>query len=72
MKSLSAEDFLSRPKMLLMTDAALEGFFEGASEAAGGGEGEESSTLLRLLLCFECELCSEVWVCEDLALDLLE
>lgn len=59
MKSLSAEDFLSRPKILLMTDAAFEGFFEGASDAGGGGEGEDSSALLRLLLCFECELCSE-------------
>lgn len=58
MKSLSADDFLSRPKMLLMTDAALEGFFAGASDADGDGEGDRSS-LLRLLVCLECELCFE-------------
>jgi hypothetical protein len=58
--------------MLLMTDAAFEAAFEGAFDAGGGGEGDESSTLLRLLVCLECELCLEAWVCDDLALDLLE
>lgn len=45
-------------------DGALDGDLEGAADGAfdGGGEG----ALLRLLECFEAE------VCEDLALDLLD
>ena len=69
MKSLSADDFLSRLKKLLMTDAAFEGFFVGASEAGGG---EDESSLSRLLVCLERELCFEASEGDDLDLDLLE
>jgi hypothetical protein len=58
--------------MLLMTEAAFEATFDGALED-GGGDGEDSTaSVWWLRLDLECEVCLDVSVCDDLALDLLE
>jgi hypothetical protein len=38
---LLAEDFASRPRMLLMIEAAFDGALDGALDT-GGGDGEDS------------------------------
>jgi hypothetical protein len=69
---LLAEDLESRPSMLLMTEAALDGALDGALEI-GGGEGEDSiASEWWLRLCLDRDVCLEVSVWDDLALDLLE
>jgi hypothetical protein len=65
MKSSSSSSCLdlSRPRMLLTMEAALDatlvGAFDGAFDAGAGGEGDELRSLRLLLLCSLCELCFE-------------
>lgn len=56
-------DLLSRPRILLTMDPALDGAFDGAFE--GGGDGP----LLLLPPCLERDECSVACVCDDLAFE---
>jgi len=57
--------------MLLMTEAVFEATLEGALEVGGDGE-DSTASVWWLRLDLECEVCLDVSVCDDLALDLLE
>jgi hypothetical protein len=65
MKS-SSSSFLLRPKMLLMTEAALEGALVGTFDGSFDGEGDDSRSLRLLWPRSVCE------VCDDLDLERLE
>jgi len=62
-----------RPRMLLTSEVAFDGAFDGALEAGRGGDGEDSMTSeWWLRLCLDLEVCLDASVCDDFALDLLE
>lgn len=72
MKSSSSLDLLSRPRMLLTMEDALDWILEGALDAGGGDGDDSTASAWWLRLCLEREVCLDVSVCDDLALDLLE
>lgn len=64
---------VERPRILLTIEAAFDGALDGAFDDAGGGDGEDSiASEWWLRLCRDFEVCLDVSVCDDFALDLLE